>query len=422
MSQASIGGEAGGLASQAPARRHRGWDVLGALGDRFVRSGRLVMTHPDGRTTVHGEGSAPPVRVTVRDRRTILRIFTNPPLGIGESYMDGGLHLPDGDVYAFLDLIGRNFDHSNYTPKRAGWARGLVRSAWRAVDGFNDRAAARRNVSRHYDLSTDFYRLFLDPDLQYSCAYFARPDMTLGEAQAAKKAHIAAKLRLSPGLRVLDIGCGWGGLGLDLAERGAAVTGVTLSAEQLAVAQARAAAAPQERRPDFRLCDYRDVAGTFDRIVSVGMFEHVGRPNYETYFDTIAARLADDGVAVVHSIGRHGEPGRTDPFVSRHIFPGGYVPALSETLAAVERSGLWVTDVEVLRLHYADTLRAWRERCHAHRAEIEALYDARFFRMWDYYLAVSETGFRHAGLMVFQLQLAKRVDALPVTRGYMLEA
>ncbi len=406
--------------ADAPGAAWRGLDLLATLGDRFVLRGRLVLTHPDGRTTVHGDGSGPPVRVHVRDRRTILRILLNPPLGIGESYMDGGLVLPDGDVGVFLDLIGRNFDHSRYTPRRTGAAVRLWRAAWRAVDGWNDRAAARRNVRRHYDLSTEFYRTFLDEDLQYSCAYFARPDMTLDEAQAAKKAHILAKLRLAAGQRVLDIGCGWGGLGLTLAEAGAEVTGITLSDEQLGVAQARVAALPASRRPEFRLQDYRDVAETFDRIVSVGMFEHVGRPNFETYFETIADRLADDGVAVVHAIGRHAEPGRTDPFVSRHIFPGGYIPALSETLAAVERSGLWVTDVEVLRLHYADTLRLWRERCHARRAEIEALYDARFFRMWDYYLAVSETGFRHAGLMVFQLQLAKRVDALPLTRGYML--
>ena len=282
--------------------------------------------------------------------------------------------------------------------------------------------AARRNVRRHYDLSTDFYRLFLDADLQYSCAYFAQPDMTLDEAQAAKTAHIVAKLRLAPGARVLDIGCGWGGLALTLARAGGQVTGITLSTEQLTVARERAGALAAARRPVFRLQDYRDVEETFDRIVSVGMFEHVGRPNYDAYFAALAARLTDDGVALVHAIGRSGEPGRTDPFVSRHIFPGGYIPALSETLAAVERSGLWVTDVEILRLHYADTLKAWRGRCHARRAEIERMYDARFFRMWDYYLAVSETGFRHAGMMVFQLQLAKRADALPLTRDYMLEA
>ena len=398
----------------------RGRGVLSALADRFVRHGRLVLTHPDGRTTAHGDGAGAPVRVTVRDRRTVARMLLNPALGVGESYMDGGLATPDGDVGAFLDLIGRNFDHSRHGDVRRGGLGRVALAAWRTVDGWNDRRAARRNVSRHYDLSTDFYRLFLDPDLQYSCAYWARPGMTLAEAQAAKKAHVMAKLQLAPGLRVLDIGCGWGGLALSLAEAGAEVTGVTLSSEQLETARARATAQPADRRPDFRLQDYRDVTETFDRIVSVGMFEHVGRPNYDAYFASIAARLADDGVALVHSVGRHGEPGRTDPFVSRHIFPGGYVPALSETLAAVERSGLWVTDVEVLRLHYADTLEAWRARCHAARAEIERMYDTRFFRMWDYYLAVSETGFRRAGMMVFQLQLAKRVDALPLTRDYML--
>jgi cyclopropane-fatty-acyl-phospholipid synthase len=255
--------------------------------------------------------------------------------------------------------------------------------------------------------------------MQYSCAYFARPDMTLEEAQAAKKAHIAAKLKIGPGQSVLDIGSGWGGLSMTLAaDHGAQVTGVTLSTEQLALAQERVAAAGLADKVQFELKDYRDLDRPFDRIVSVGMLEHVGAPNFRTYFQTIKRLLADDGVAVVHSIGKMAGPGRTNAFTHKYIFPGGYIPALSETLAAIEEAGLWVTDIEILRLHYADTLHHWRARFLGD-PEIPTLYDARFRRMWEFYLASAELGFRYGGHMVFQIQLAKRVDALPVTRDYM---
>ena len=277
-------------------------------------------------------------------------------------------------------------------------------------------------MAHHYDLSADLYRRFLDADLQYSCAYFPEPDMTLEAAQAAKKVHIAAKLFLDPAHRVLDIGCGWGGLGLTLADYvpDGSVLGVTLSQEQLAIATERAAsrvAADKGANARFELCDYRDVEGPFDRIVSVGMFEHVGQPNYQEYFDTIARLLTDDGVALVHSIGRKDEPGLTNPFISKYIFPGGYIPALSEVLPYIERAGLWVTDLEILRLHYAETLTAWRERFEAQRAEIADLYDERFCRMFEFYLVISEIAFRYGGHMVFQVQLTKRIDAVPVTRG-----
>jgi cyclopropane-fatty-acyl-phospholipid synthase len=272
-------------------------------------------------------------------------------------------------------------------------------------------------------LPVSFYRRFLDQDLQYSCAYFERPGLSLEAAQLAKQRHIAAKLQLRAGLRVLDIGCGWGGLALRIAsETGAAAHGVTLSPGQLAVARQRAEAAGLAARAQFSLTDYRDVAGVYDRVVSVGMLEHVGRPNLDAYFQSVARVLADDGVALIHAIGRFDGPGVTQPFLAKHVFPGGYIPALSEVLAAIEPTGLLITDVEVLRLHYAETLRAWRARFAAARAEVAAERGEPFCRMWEFYLAASEVGFRYNGHMVFQIQLTKRVDAAPITRDYISAA
>jgi cyclopropane-fatty-acyl-phospholipid synthase len=259
--------------------------------------------------------------------------------------------------------------------------------------------------------------------MQYSCAYFPHDGMSLEDAQATKKRHIAAKLALKPGLRVLDIGCGWGGMALTLAKLAdVQVHGVTLSDEQFVTASARARAAGLAEKVEFSLTDYRDVVGVFDRIVSVGMFEHVGRPNYQAFFDTVAARLADDGVALIHSIGRSSGPSTTDVFTAKYIFPGGYIPAVSEVLPAVERAGLYVTDIEILRRHYAKTLHCWYDRFQAHRAEMVELYDERFCRMWEFYLAGAEMGFRYGDHMNFQLQIAKRNDALPLTRDYIAES
>ena len=319
-----------------------------------------------------------------------------------------------------MDLIARNMVMTLHAP---GALARLQAAAKRRLEQMNDRWAARRNVSHHYDLSHDLYRRFLDSDLQYSCAYYTHAGATLEEAQAAKKAHIAAKLRLETARRILDIGCGWGGLGLALGEYApdAEVLGVTLSTEQLAVARDRAEAQGVTERIRFDLRDYRDVEGRFDRIVSVGMFEHVGRPYYQAFFDTLARLLSDDGVALVHSIGRRTEPGATQPFIAKYIFPGGYIPALSEVLPAIERAGLWITDLEVLRLHYAETIRDWRARFKAQREAVAAIYDERFCRMWEFYLCISEVAFRWFGFMNFQVQLAKRPDAAPITRDYISE-
>lgn len=381
---------------------------------KVVREGDLTVRLPGGSSFRLGDGAGPPLRVAITSRLWVLRLAMNPEVALGEAYMEGGLVLEAGGIGDLVELIGQNSRHRPI--KRIGtlarWWRDRRLQA-------NARAAARRNVAHHYDLSLDLYRRFLDEDLQYSCAYFSTPGMPLEEAQRAKKRHLAAKLLIEPGMSVLDIGCGWGGLALTLAqETGAAVDGVTLSTEQLATAQDRAEANGLTGRARFSLTDYRDVAGPYDRIVSVGMFEHVGRPNYQTYFDQVARLLKDDGVAVIHSIGRVEGPNFTQPWVAKYIFPGGYIPALSEVLPAVERAGLIVTDVEILRLHYAETLKAWRDRFAARRAEIAELYDERFCRMWELYLALSELAFRWRGHMVFQLQLAKRIDAVPLTRDY----
>jgi cyclopropane-fatty-acyl-phospholipid synthase len=392
--------------------------ALHAYLQKVIREGALCVRMPDGQSVTLGDGSGPPIAVAITSRSWLMRIAANPSMGFGEAYMDGGLVVEQGSINDLVELIGRN---AKYRPlKRAG-----ALSRWwldRRLQA-NARRAARRNVAHHYDLSVDFYRRFLDPDLQYSCAYFPYPGASLEDAQIAKKRHIAAKLLLEPGQKVLDIGCGWGGLGLSLAKAAdVQVHGVTLSTEQLATANQRAEKAGLAGRAQFSLTDYRDVEGPYDRIVSVGMFEHVGRPNYQAYFDQVAKLLDEDGVALIHSIGRADGPAFTQPWIAKYIFPGGYIPALSEVLPCVERAGLIVTDVEILRLHYAETLAAWRARFAAQRAEVAKLYDERFCRMWELYLSFSELAFRHRGHFVFQIQLAKKIDAVPLTRDYIAEA
>ena len=387
--------------------------MLQALLDRTFQTRAIRVRLPDGRELTAGPGE-PELTAVLTDMKAAVAIAANPDLALGEAFMDGTFRIEGGSVYDFLQLTTSQMALRPRSPK-LNWMQRIRRGAEQA----NDRLHARSNVHHHYDLTVDFYRLFLDEDLQYSCAFFETPDASLEQAQVAKKRRLIDKLLLEPGHTALDIGAGWGGLGLSMVERGAQVTGVTLSTEQHRTANERATALGVTDRADFRLQDYRDLDQTFDRIISVGMFEHVGAPNYQEYFDTIARLLDDDGVAVIHSIGRNSPPNRTQPWIRKYIFPGGYIPALSEVLPAIERAGLWVTDMEVLRLHYAETLRHWRERFLARRGEALAMYDERFCRMWEFYLAASEVAFRELGHMVFQLQLTKKQTAAPLSRDYL---
>jgi len=382
---------------------------------RYIRRGSITITTAGGSTYTFGDGGGRPLAVRFASAKAQRAVLLDPELKLGEAYMDGSFVVERGSIADVLEvLLGQEpFASPNWALSR------LLRYLFRRLQQFNWRGRSRHNVAHHYDLDGRLYSLFLDGDQQYSCAYFEAPDISLDDAQLAKKRHLAAKLRLKPGARVLDIGCGWGGLALYLAEiAGAQVTGITLSQEQFQRAQARAIERGQTEDTTFRLIDYRDIDGRFDRIVSVGMFEHVGVGFYDTYFGKCAKLLADDGVMVLHTIGRSSPPSITNPWIAKYIFPGGYIPALSEVLPAIERAQLMVSDVEVLQLHYAETLKAWRERFLAHRDEVVRLYDQRFVRMWEFYLASSEMAFRAGDMVVFQIQIAKRKGLIPATRDY----
>ena len=397
-----------------------GLNLFDRLFRSIIRHGPLTVIDAGGKLSVYGLPSPATQPVTIRftDRATPGRIARSPAMGAGEAYMDGRLVVEQGDIRDFLDLIGYNLRWDADNPVRAKLWRPQRIGAM--LDTWNWEKRSKRNVAHHYDLSGALYDLFLDRDRQYSCAYFDEPDLSLDAAQAHKKAHIAAKLLLEPGQRVLDIGCGWGGMALYLHRvADVDVVGITLSQEQLSVARERAAAAGVSDRVRFELADYRQVTGRFDRIVSVGMFEHVGPPYYRTFFDKCRTLLSPDGVMLLHTIGRADGPGATDPWIAKYIFPGGYVPALSQMMPAIEHSMLWLTDVEALRLHYARTIDHWYDRATAAEARITALYDARFFRMWQFYLAGAIAAFRHDGHLVFQLQLARKRDAVPIVRTYM---
>lgn len=397
--------------------------LLAKLLARVVKRGELLVIDHDGREYRFGVPDPERRRVVVRltDRRAALDIARDPRLGGGEAYMNGRLVMVEGEILDLLDLFRSN----------APWGRGrgdggVKKSGSRLLarlDRLNWQQRSKQNVAHHYDLSDRLYDLFLDADRQYSCAYFTDPGNSLDQAQADKKAHIASKLYLKPGQRVLDIGCGWGGMALYLNRvADVDVLGITLSEEQLKVARRRAEEAGVAERVKFELIDYRDIDGTFDRIVSVGMFEHVGPPHYRTFFRQCRSLLKPDGVMLLHTIGRMGEPGVTDAWTRKYIFPGGYIPALSEIVRASERTKLILADVETLRLHYAYTGEHWYRRVTEKRDEIVTLYDERFFRMWQFYLAGVVVTFRYGGMVNYQLQYIRDRHALPITRDYMAEA
>ncbi len=396
--------------------------LLSMILSRLVRDGTLCVTDSAGKAHIFGAEGDPDIHMRFTDAAAERAIAFNPMLAFAESYMDGKLVMEKGSLYEALDFIFQQ----NTEALNDGWIARLIdarRYTLRRLHQLNTMRRSRRNVAHHYDLSNGLYELFLDEDRQYSCAYFETADATLDEAQLAKKRHLISKLDIQPGHRVLDIGCGWGGMGLYIArECGAEVVGVTLSSEQHKIANERAESQGLGSKAKFLLRDYRALDDKYDRIISVGMFEHVGVGYYRTFFDKCRDLLTDDGVMQLHSIGRLHGPAFTNPFVAKYIFPGGYIPAMSEVLPQVEKSGLIVTDIEILRLHYAMTLRHWRERFMNRWNEASTIYDERFCRMWEFYLSGSEISFRYQGLMNFQIQMSKSLGSLPLTRDYMVEA
>jgi cyclopropane-fatty-acyl-phospholipid synthase len=386
------------------------WAALG-----HIRRGNLQITSARGSVLSFGDGSGAVIAARFTSAAAQYAVLLDPELRLGEAFMNGTFVIEKGSIADFIDLVTR--EHADAPPWTAPLA--AMRNGWRRLNQLNWRRLARANVAHHYDLDARLYSLFLDSDRQYSCSYFETPGQSLDDAQLAKKRHLAAKLLVRSNDRVLDIGCGWGGLALYLAEFcGADVTGITLSQEQLEAARGRARERGLRKHVDFQLADYRDIEGRYQRIVSVGMFEHVGVSFYDVFFGKCAALLAEDGVMVLHSIGRSSGPSATNPWIRKYIFPGGYMPGLSEVVPVIERAGLLITDIEILRLHYAETLAAWRDRFLAHREDVERIYDARFVRMWEFYLACSEAAFRRQNLVVFQIQMARRHDAVPITRDY----
>lgn len=396
--------------------------LLEAALTRLIKIGTLTVRFPDGSSRTFGTGSEPRASIVLRTNRAKRRLLLNPALALGELYMDGEVEPGPRGLFQTLDFLALNSMEGGSHPldkfmEKVRWFR-------RNLDQLNFAGRSKKNVAHHYDLDGRLYSLMLDEDRQYSCAYFPEGDETLEEAQLKKKRHIASKLMLDrPGLEVLDIGCGWGGMALYLAkEFGARVTGLTLSEEQLKEARIRAKAAQLDHMVTFELMDYRNWTRQVDRVVSVGMFEHVGVNHFRTYFDKIRSILSEDGVALVHAIGRADGPGSTNPWIAKYIFPGGYSPAISEVMSVVEKSGLWAADIEVLRLHYAKTLERWHDRFANNRSKLAKLYDERFCRMFEFYLIGSELAFRRMGHMNWQLQLTKNISTVPLARDYMLDA
>ncbi len=391
--------------------------LLSRLLEKLVLTGTLTVIDANAKTHVYGGTPGPEVRVKLHERALHTKLFFNPCLYLGEAYVDGTLSLEKGTLAELLEIVTSNLTAAANIPMYAVLERlSILLRFWQQ---YNPIPRARDHVSHHYDLSNRLYRLFLDQDLQYSCAYFKTPNDDLETAQDNKKRHLAAKLLLHPGQRILDIGSGWGGMAIHLAKAGGGnVTGLTLSDEQLKLSVQRAAEEGVSETVQFHLRDYREENGKYDRIVSIGMFEHVGVHYYEEFFARIKDLLKDDGVCILHAIGRMNGPSTTCAWLRKYIFPGGYSPALSEVLPAIEKNGLWIDDIEILRLHYAYTLAAWRQRFQANRDQIKNLFDERFCRMWEFYLALSESAFRYGDHYNFQIQVSKRRDTVPLTRDY----
>jgi len=397
------------------------WDrLLDRMLSRLMSLGRLNVTYPDGRTRAYGPGSGDEVSVRLNDPALPRKLILSPELALGEAYMDQTLTIEGAHLREFLRLVMQNAMAQDRGA--IGRLAQKLQTRMRKLQQRNSLHASRKNVEHHYDLSVELYDLFLCDDKQYTCAYYRDADMTLEQAQAAKKAHIAKKLRLEPGMTVMDIGCGWGGTSIALArDYGVNVVGVTLSKVQLEHARKRAEAAGVSDRIEWHLTDYRDVREEFDRIVVIGMLEHVGQPQYDTFFSQIRRCLKPDGIALVHTIGRRSPPGALSPWSNKYIFPGGYAPAMSEVMEAVQDNALFATDVEVWRMHYVKTLLHWQDRFEANHDQIAAMYDERFCRMWRYYLVMSELSFSVLGMVVFQFQLARDQEAVPLARDYMCD-
>ncbi len=396
--------------------------MLKLLLKNLIKKGTLRVIHANGVKKIYqGKEPGPDITVKIHNKKTEKLLSFNPSLTLGETFMDGGITVENGDIYDFLELCVMNIGWG----QNEHWIQKLLSKSrrWtRRIAQHNPISKSKSNVAHHYDLSDTLYDLFLDKDRQYSCAYYMNENETLENAQSNKKRHITAKLLADKNHDVLDIGSGWGGLGLYIAEKtGAKVTGITLSEEQLKVSNERAENSEFSDRINFKLQDYRNENNLFDRIVSVGMFEHVGVGYYKNFFEKIRELLKDDGIALIHTIGRADGPGSTNPWLAKYIFPGGYTPSLSEIVPIIEKVGLFITDIEILRLHYASTLRAWRRNFNINRQKIKELYDEKFCRMWDFYLAGCENAFRYGGQLNFQIQIAKKQDAVPLTRDYIME-
>jgi cyclopropane-fatty-acyl-phospholipid synthase len=396
--------------------------LIEKLVGKVIRKGRLNLIMPDGRKLEFGPGGGKALTARLTDRKAAFAIARNPRLGLGEAYMDGRIIIEDGDILDLMELVtGANrWEDGGAGRKAIRKGKSPLKALFRAR---NVAKRARKNVAHHYDIGNDLYRLFLDEDLQYSCAYFMDPRNSLEQAQLDKKAHIAAKLALEPGQHVLDIGCGWGGTALYLNRvAGVRVTGVTLSEEQLKIALERAESAGVADQVKFELIDYRHVEEQFDRIVSIGMFEHVGAAHYDEFFAKCRELLKPGGVMLLHTIGKLGKASAPDPFTDKYVFPGYHLPSISQMAAASEKVRLITTDIETLRLHYAYTLRHWLERTRTAKAQIVALYDERFFRMWEFYLAGGVVAFESGSMCNYQLQYVRDRNTLPITRDYMAEA